>query len=291
MAMVGREVGRLVESGLAVPIVLKYAPADLADLDTLRQTAIDTPGGARSPLGGLALVTEDRGPNFISRENVQRKIVVQCNVSGRDLGSVVSELQSRIADAVPMPQGYRVEYSGQFESAAAATRLLYWLGLAVLVAIVIILATVFRSMILAGIILANLPLALIGGVIGVWLTDGVLSVASLIGFIALFGIATRNGIMLVSHVKHLQEVEGVTDFREALVRGATERLAPILMTAQATGLALVPVALGAGEPGSEIQAPMAVVILTGLLSATALNMVVVPAACWMFGDKVERRHS
>jgi Cu/Ag efflux pump CusA len=134
----------------------------------------------------------------------------------------------------------------------------------------------------AAIIMVNLPLALIGGVVGVWLTDGILSVASLIGFIALFGIATRNGIMLVSHIRHLQEHEGVTDFREAVSRGSMERLAPILMTAMATALALVPVAMGAGEPGSEIQAPMAVVILGGLVSATVLNMIVVPAAYWKF---------
>lgn len=280
--MVGREVGRLVESGIAVPVVLKYAPVDLSDLDVLRRTTIDTPSGVRAPLGGLAQVTEDRGPNFISRENVQRKIVVQCNVSGRDLGSVVAGLQQQIGTAVPMPAGYRIEYSGQFESAAAATRLLYWLGLVVLAGIIVILTTVFRSITAAAIIMVNLPLALIGGVIGVWLTDGILSVASLIGFIALFGIATRNGIMLVSHIRHLQEEEGVTDFREAVARGAMERLAPILMTAMATALALVPVALGAGEPGSEIQAPMAIVILAGLVSATALNMIVVPAAYWLF---------
>jgi CzcA family heavy metal efflux pump len=282
MGMVGREVGRLVEAGIAVPVVMKYASLDLADLDLLRQTTIDTPTGVRAPIGAVATVAEDRGPNFISRENVQRKIVVQCNVSGRDLGSVVGDLQREIAAAVPMPQGYRVEYGGQFESAATATRLLYWLGLAVVIAIVIILTSVFRSAVIAAIIMVNLPLALIGGVAGVWLTGGILSVASLIGFIALFGIATRNGIMLVSHIRHLQEREGVTDFHEAVSRGSMERLAPILMTAMATGLALVPVALGAGEPGSEIQAPMAVVILTGLISATALNMIVVPAAYWKF---------
>jgi CzcA family heavy metal efflux pump len=282
MGMVGREVARLVESGIAVPVVMKYASVDLADLDVLRRTMIDTPTGVRTPIGAVAGVTEDRGPNFISRENVQRKIVVQCNVSGRDLGSVVADLQTAIAAAVPMPQNYRIEYSGQFESAAAATRLLYWLGLAVLAGIVVILTTVFRSLVAAAIIMVNLPLALIGGVVGVWLTDGILSVASLIGFIALFGIATRNGIMLVSHIRHLQEHEGVTDFREAVSRGSMERLAPILMTAMATALALVPVAMGAGEPGSEIQAPMAVVILGGLVSATVLNMIVVPAAYWKF---------
>ncbi len=285
MGFAGREVGRLVESGIAVPVVMRYAPVDLADLDVLRRTTIDTPTGVRAPIGALAGVSEDRGPNFISRENVQRKIVVQCNVSGRDLGSVVADLQREIAEAVPMPQGYRIEYGGQFESAASATRRLYWLGLAVLVAIAMILTAAFRSGVAAAIIMANLPLAFIGGVAGVWMTDRILSVASLIGFVALFGIATRNGIMLVSHIRHLQEQEGVADFREAVTRGATERLAPILMTALATALALVPIAMGAGEPGSEIQAPMAVVILTGLFSATALNMLVVPAAYWKFAGR------
>src|SRR3970282_1354699 len=146
MGLVGREVGRLVESGMAVPVVMKYASADLSDLDVLRRTPIDTPSGTRAPIGGLARGSEGRGPNFISRENVQRKIVVACKVSGRALGGVVADLEREIAAGVPMPQGYRIEYSGQFESAAAATRLLYWLGLAVLAAIVVILASVFRSM-------------------------------------------------------------------------------------------------------------------------------------------------
>jgi CzcA family heavy metal efflux pump len=291
MSLVGREVGRVVETGIAVPVVMKYAHADLADLDVLRRTVIDTPGGVGTPIGAVAEVTEDRGPNFISRENVQRKIVVQCNVSGRDLGRVVADLQSVIAAAVRMPQGYRIEYGGQFESAASATRRLYWLGLAALVGIAMILTAVFRSGVAAAIIMANLPLALIGGVAGVWLTDGILSVASLIGFIALFGIATRNGIILVSHIRHLQEREGVTEFREAVTRGAEERLVPILMTAMATALALVPVAMGAGEPGSEIQAPMAVVILAGLFSATVLNMVVVPAAYWRFAGEIPQKTS
>ncbi|HEY2930947.1 MAG TPA: efflux RND transporter permease subunit [Acidobacteriota bacterium] len=184
-----------------------------------------------------------------------------------------------------LPHGYRIEYGGQFETEASASRRLLWLGMAVTAGILDILMTAFRSIRDALIIMLNLPLALIGGVAGVFAAGGVLSVASLIGFITLFGIATRNGIMLVSHIKHLIEVEGVSDFYEAVVRGASERLAPILMTAMAAGLALVPVAMGIGKPGSEIQAPMAIVILFGLFSSTALNMIVVPAVYARFGSK------
>jgi Cu/Ag efflux pump CusA len=217
------------------------------------------------------------------RENVQRRIVVQSNVSGRDLRSVVNDIQARVAQNVRLPQGYHIEYGGQFESEAQASRQLLWLSLGVVVAIFFILSAAFGSARDGLLIMLNLPLALIGGVFGVYLAGGVLSVASIVGFITLFGIATRNGIMLVSHIRHLQEHEGVTDFQTAVRRGATERLVPILMTALAAGLALVPIALSAGEPGSEIQAPLAMVIMFGLLSSTALNMIVVPILYERFG--------
>jgi Cu/Ag efflux pump CusA len=217
------------------------------------------------------------------RENVQRRIVVQSNVSGRDLRSVVNEIQERVTQNVRLPQGYHIEYGGQFESEAQASRQLLWLSLGVVIAIFFILSAAFGSSRDGLLIMLNLPLALIGGVVGVYLAGGVLSVASIVGFITLFGIATRNGIMLVSHIRHLQEHEGVADFRTAVMRGATERLVPILMTALAAGLALVPIALSAGEPGSEIQAPMAMVIMFGLLSSTALNMIVVPLLYERFG--------
>ena len=236
----------------------------------------------------MADIREDRGPNFISRENVQRKIVVQCNVAGRDLRSLVNDIQKRVQAEVPVPRGYHIEYGGQFESEARASERLLWLGLAVIVGIFVILTSAFHSSRDALIIMLNLPLALIGGVIGVFVAGGVLSVASIIGFITLFGVATRNGIMLVSHVKHLMREEGVMDLREAVRIGATERLAPIFMTAMAAGLALVPVALGLGKPGSEIQAPMAIVILFGLFSSTALNMIVVPAVYCRFGRAADR---
>ena len=221
------------------------------------------------------------------RENVQRRIVVQSNVAGRDLRSVVNDIQARVAQNVRLPQGYHVEYGGQFESEAQASRQLLWLSLGVIVAIFFILSAAFGSSRDSLLIMLNLPLALIGGVLGAYMAGGVLSVASIVGFITLFGIATRNGIMLVTHIRHLQEHEGVTDFKTAVVQGATERLVPILMTALAT-MALVPFALSAGEPGSEIQAPMAMVIMFGLLSSTALNIMVVPILYERFGRPVAR---
>ena len=284
-ALLGREVGQIFEGGIAFPLVLRYPRVNTPDLDAIRQTLLDTPAGAKVPLGAVADVAEDRGPNFISREGVQRKIVVMCNVAGRDLRSVVNEVQERVSAAVALPQGYRVEYGGQFESEAQASQLLLWLGLAVVAGILLTLSVAFQSWTDAAIIMVNLPLALIGGIVGVFVSGGVLSLASLIGLIALLGIATRNGIMLVSHIKHVMEHEGVGDFRQAIIRSSVARLSPILMTALSTGLALVPVAMGLGEAGSEIQAPMAIVIIFGLLSSTALNMLIVPAAYWTFAGK------
>ena len=275
-ALLGREVGQILDGQMIFPLILRYKPTDMADLDELWQTRIDMPGGARVPLGSIADIVEDRGPNFIGRENVQRRIVVTSNVAGRDLGSVVADIRARVAADVTLPDGYRVEYGGQFEAEADASRLLRGLGLAAVAGIFLLLLSAFHSARDAAIVMVNLPLALIGGVVGVFLGDGVLSVAALIGFISLFGIATRNGIMLVSRIRSLREDEGVRDPREAIIRGSVDRLVPILMTALSTGLALVPIALGFGEPGSEIQAPLALVIVCGLFSSTALNMFVVP---------------
>ena len=279
-ALLGRQVGQIIDGQVMYPLILRYAPRDLADLDAIWQTRIDMPEGARVPLGSLAEIVEDRGPNLIGRENVQRRIVVTANVAGRDLGSVVSDVRERVATGVTLPDGYRVEYGGQFEAETEATRLIAGLGLAAVAGIFLILVSAFRSTRDAAIVMINLPLALIGGVVGVFLGDGVLSIAALIGFISLFGIATRNGIMLVSHIRRLREDEGVTDAREAVIRGSVNRLVPILMTALSTGLALIPVAMGFGEPGSEVQAPLALVIVCGLVSSTALNMFVVPAVYW-----------
>lgn len=183
-----------------------------------------------------------------------------------------------------LPAGYHIEYGGQFESAEQASRTLLILGFIVIVGIFLLLFIAFHSAGDALLVMLNLPLALIGGVIGVYASGGVLSVASIIGFITLFGIATRNGVMMISHIHHLIQEEGISDLSRAVKRGALERLSPILMTALGTGLALIPLALSGGDPGSEIQAPMAIVILFGLLTSTALNMVVIPALYLRFGS-------
>jgi CzcA family heavy metal efflux pump len=285
-ARVGRTVGQVLEGQIAFPLVVRHENQGGAALADVGQTRIQAPDGTQVPLAAVAAISEDRGPNFVMRENAQRRIVVQANVAGRDLRGAVEEIRARVAQAVRLPQGYRVEYGGQFESEAEASRQLLWLSLGVVVAIFFVLSSVFASARDGLLIMVNLPMALIGGVVGLYLAGGVLSVASIVGFITLFGIATRNGIMLVSHIRHLQAVEGVTDFRTAVVRGATERVVPILMTALAAGLALVPIAMSAGQPGSEIQAPMAMVIMFGLLSSTILNLVAVPIFYSRFGRPI-----
>ena len=279
----GTRVGTVHEGEVPVPLVLRYEGGMPTDLETVRRTVIDTPSGARVPLSAIAEIREERSPNVVTREGVQRKIVVSCNVAGGDLRGVVNRIQQRVAEQVALPPGYRIEYGGQFESQEQATRRILWAGSLVLAAIFVLLVTAFRSRTDALIVMCNLPLALVGGVVGVYLADGILSVASLIGFITLFGIASRNGIMLVSHIQHLALEEGVTDRREAVIRGASERLAPILMTALSTGIALLPVGLALGEAGSEIHAPLALVVLCGLFSSTVLNMLVVPAVYYRFG--------
>jgi CzcA family heavy metal efflux pump len=285
-ARAGKVVGQVLEGQVSFPLVIRYArDAQVSDLDAVGSMMIEAADRSQVPLSAVATIERDRGPNFVMRENVQRRIVVQCNVSGRDLRSVVGDIQRRVSSTVTIPQGYHVEYGGQFESEAQASRQLLWLSLGVIVAIFFLLMSAFGSPWDGALVMLNLPFALIGGVVGVYLSGGVLSVASIVGFITLFGIATRNGIMLISHIRHLREQEGVADFRTAVIRGATERLVPILMTALAAGLALVPIAMSMGEPGSEIQAPMAMVILFGLLSSTALNMIVVPVLYERFGSR------
>ncbi|HUF23757.1 MAG TPA: efflux RND transporter permease subunit [Vicinamibacterales bacterium] len=287
-ALVGREVGQVLDQQVAVPLVLRYPQADVPDLAAIRRTPLPTASGGQVPVEAVADVIIDRSPNFISRENAQRKITVTGNVAGRDLGSVVDDARRAVAERVEAPAGYRIEFSGQFESSEQASSRLLWLSVGVIIAMFFMLAAAFKSSPLAALIMVNLPLALIGGVAGVFASGGVLSVASIIGLIALLGIAARNGIMLVSHIEHLRRQEGVTDLRAAVERGSVDRLVPILMTALSTSLALVPVALGAGEPGSEIQAPMASVIIFGLISSTALNMLVVPAAYYALHARVAR---
>jgi CzcA family heavy metal efflux pump len=279
----GEVVSQVLEEGKSFDLVVRFPPALRSSAEAIAHVPFNTPSGARVPLGQLARVTVERGPNTVSRENVQRKIVVQANVAGRDLGGTVADIQRRVREAVTLPAGYYLEYGGQFESQAEATRTIALLSLLSITAIFLILFADFRSARVAILIMANLPLALIGGVLAVLLTSRIVSIASLVGFVTLFGIAVRNGILLIAHYRHLL-LAGVP-FREAIVRGSLERLSPIFMTALCAGLALIPLALGGGEPGKELQTPMAIVILGGLLSSLALNMVVLPALYWLFGER------
>jgi copper/silver efflux system protein len=284
IAFNGETVSQVLEQGRSVALVVRFPDALRESPEAISRVMFDTPSGRRVALSELATIRVDRGPNTISRQDVQRKIVVQANVAGRDLGSVVGDIQRIVSEEVTLPEGYHVTYGGQFEAQGEATRTLTALSLLSLVAIFLILFAEFRSTRTAVLVLANLPLALIGGVAAVLLTGAVVSIASLVGFVTLFGIATRNGILLVAHYRYLLG-EGVR-FREAVVRGSMERLSPILMTALTAGLALIPLALGGGEPGKELQTPMAIVILGGLLSATALNMLVLPVLYWRYGPSI-----
>lgn len=286
-AVKGVTVSRVLEGLNSFDLVVRLTGPEGWQRDNIGDLLVDTPAGAKVPLKSLADIRKETGPNYISREQVERKIVVMCNAGGRDVTSIVNDCQKVVDPMVGEMPGYRVEYSGQFESAAEAGRIITLLGIAVVIGIGFLLHLAFGSGRDAALVMLNLPLALIGGVVGVFVSGGVLSVASLIGFITVFGIATRNGIMLVSHIKHLEQHEGVADFREAVFRGAMERLAPILMTALAAGLALIPLALSGHKPGSEIQTPMAIVILFGLLSSMLLNMIVVPTLYLRFGRPVE----
>ena len=290
-AFAGLEVSRVMEGQASFNLMVRFDPAMRESVEAIASTLITTASGARLPLSALAEVRKDRGTNLVSREAVQRKIVVMANVAGRDLAGVVADIRSKVAENVKLPAGYHIEYGGQFESAAEATRVLTVLSALVLVGIFMLLYLAFHSARDAGVVMLNLPLALIGGVLGMYISGGVLSIATLIGFITLFGIATRNGVMMIAHIRHLRETEALLNPLESVIKGTTERLVPILMTALAAGLALVPLALSGGEPGAEIQAPMAVVILCGLISSTVLNMFVVPALYLRFGSITHRQSS
>jgi len=278
----GTVVGSVLEGSASFDVVVRYPEKMRDDLQAVRQTLLQTPAGAEITLDAIAEIRRERGPDTIGRENVQRKQVVMANVAGRDLVGVVEDMRRRIGEQVDLPTGYHVEFGGQFESAEAAGQRLLLLGLVVIAGIFFLLVTAFSSARDAALVMLNLPLALIGGVAGVWLAGGVVTIAALIGFITLFGIATRNGVILIDHIRRLVEEHGMAP-DQAVRTGADQRLIPILMTALATALALVPLALAGGQPGSEIQAPMAIVILCGLLTSTALNMIVVPALYSRFG--------
>ena len=279
-ALGGVHVGQIqLNSRQRSDIVVRLAPAYRGSLEAIRQRSVPLPNGGQVPLTEVAEVTSAATAFQISREQVERKAVIAVNVEGRDLGSVVQDIRQRLDAEVPLPDGYRVDLGGQFESAQRATGLLLLSGLCAIVVIFLLLQWEFKRAALAAIVLVNLPLGLMGGIAAVGLTTGVVSIASIIGFLSLFGISTRNGILLVSRYQDL----GRTGMQgqALLLQGARDRLNPILMTALATALALVPLAINGEAAGNEIQSPMAVVILGGLLTSTFLNLFVVPAVCTM----------
>jgi CzcA family heavy metal efflux pump len=289
-ALNGRVVEQVLEGQRTYDLIVILDDATRNDIDAIRAMLVDTPTGQKVPLSLLATVRESKGPNTINRENVRRRIIVQANVSGKDLASVVGEVQERVKREVQLPSGYFVSYEGQFQSQQEAMRLIGILSIVTLVAMFIVLYSHFRSGMIVLQILLNVPLAVAGGLVVTYFVVGKISVATLVGFITLAGIASRNTIMMISHYLHLMEHEGEAFSEEMIVRGSLERLVPVVMTALTTGLALIPLVMAAGEPGKEILYPVAVVILGGLVSSTLLDMVVTPAAFWRFGEKAAQRY-
>lgn len=279
--MAGETVSQVYDNGSSFNLVVRAAEHDRCDMERIRDLMIDTPDGRKIPLANVAEVKSTMGPNTINRENVKRKIVISANASGRDLRSVVNDIQKRINSEITLPEGYHVEYGGQFESEQNASRVLLLASLLSIVVIFLLLYMQFRNALESGVILLNLPLALIGGVFALVFTTGEVSIPAIIGFISLFGIATRNGMLLINRYNTLREEEHLP-LRECIMRGSLDRLNPILMTALCSALALIPLALRGSLPGNEIQSPMAKVILGGLLTSTFLNAFIIPIVYeWM----------
>jgi CzcA family heavy metal efflux pump len=274
-AMVGRKVADFWEAERVHDVVVRFPESRPSDFESLARTPVDVRGERFAELRSVARVEKTMGPNLINRENVQRRILVTANVSGRDVKSAAADALAAVKNGVPMPPGYHVELGGEFEREAAATRTIVALSALAIVGMFALLWVAFRSWRDALMVMVNLPLALVGGVVAVWIGGAVVTLASLVGFITLFGIAARNGIMMLTHYRHLLRAGYSTE--DAVLAGSVERLVPILMTALTAALALIPIVLSAGEPGAELQAPMSAVILGGLTSSTLLNLLVIPA--------------
>lgn len=281
-AFQGRAVSQIVEGQRTFDLFVWFEPEFRSDLNVIRNTLVDTPSGQKVPIGTVATVMYATSPNTIRHEMVSRLVVIQSNVSGRDLGSVINDARARIASKVALPAGYYVVYGGQFEAQEQASRQLILLSIAAIVGIFILLWMAFRSALAAGLVMANLPLALIGGIWAIVLSGGVLSIGSLVGFITLFGISTRNGIMLVSHFNHML-AEGHS-FEDVLWHGSLDRLSPVLMTALTAALGVLPIAI-LGGAGRELEQPLAIVIVGGMFTSTTLTLIVIPALFKLFGRK------
>lgn len=272
IALGGAKVADVFEGVRTFDLVVKYNKENRSSMDAIQNTLIDTWDGKKIPFSYVADIKSSSGPNTINRENVQRKLVVSANVADRDLRSVVNDIQKAVDENIDLPEEYRIEYGGQFESEARASRTLLTTSLISLLIIFLLLFQEFKSFSISSLILLNLPLALIGGVFSIYFTSGVLSIPAIIGFITLFGIATRNGILLISNYEHSKNDRLI----DSIISGSVNRLSPILMTALTAALALIPMAMASDEPGNEIQSPMAIVILGGLLSSTLLNLYIIP---------------
>lgn len=281
----GEKVSEVFEGSQRFDIVLRFDDNNRGSLENIRNSMIDTRSGDKIPLSYIADIVSSSGPNTINRENLQRKTVVSVNVSGRDQKSAVEEIRTKVEAAVKLPEGYRIEYGGQFEAEAEASSRLMAASLLSLLIIFMLLFQEFKNLKLSTIILLNLPLALIGGVLSIYMTSGIISIPSIIGFITLFGVATRNGILLVSRYTSLQQ-EGLGLY-ETIIKGSKDRLSPILMTALTAGLALLPLAIAGELPGNEIQSPMAKVILGGLMSSTLLNLLIIPIVYFLLNKQKE----
>ncbi len=286
LAFAGEKLADIYEGQRSFELILRLNGNYTESIDRVRSALIDVGSGRKVPLEEIADIVSVGGPSSISRENVQRKIVVSANTSGRDLKSVVNDIRQNIEENVVLPEGYRIEYGGQFETAANATRTLLIASLLAVCVIFLLLYGEFKDLTLSAIVLLNLPLALIGGVLAVFFTSGVISIPSIIGFITLFGIATRNGILLISRYQHMQQ-DG-EPLHQRVLHGSTDRLNPILMTALTAALALIPLVFQGGKPGNEIQSPMAVVVLGGLLTSTILNIFIVPIVYETIEKKIKK---
>lgn len=280
--LAGEVVSQVYEGNQSFDLTLKVNDESRETADKIRNLIVDA-NGRKIPLGNIAEITSSTGPNTINRENVMRKIVISANVAGRDLRGVVTDIQKTVNEEIILPEGYHIEYGGQFESEQAASRILLITSIFSILVIFLLLFNQFKSVTQSAVILLNLPLALIGGVFTIFLTGGVISIPAIIGFISLFGIATRNGMLLISRYNDLQH-EGLSAF-DSVIHGSLDRLNPILMTALSSGLALIPLALGGDLPGNEIQSPMAKVILGGLLTSTFLNGFIIPIMYLLTGKK------
>jgi Cu/Ag efflux pump CusA len=278
----GEEVGDIYVSGKTYDVNVWSIPEARKNLTNIQNLLIDTPKGSQVVLADLASITIDPTPNVIEREGQSRKTDVSANVRGRDLGSVAKDVQAALSK-VEFPLGYHAEVIGEFAEREAAQQHLLYAGLIAVVAIFFLLYTSFGNWRMTILTFCTLPWALVGGVLAAYLSNGVISLGSLVGLLTILGIATRNGIMMVSHFQHLEEEEGEVFGPELVLRGARERIAPIMMTALTTGLALVPLVIAGNIPGQEIEYPMAIVILGGLVTSTLLNLLVVPTLYLRFG--------